>query len=88
MNFNFNLSGLAFSLGVAALVIMTITFTGILLGLKFRSTGYKILVLILSLGTSVLSYFCFRHEMNFPIIGSLFLVESFVGFAILFVRKH
>ena len=87
MNFNFNLSGLAFTLGVAALVIIAITFTVILLGLKFRSIGYKIVVLILSLGAAALSFFCFRHEMNFPIIGTFFLVESFVGFAIVFVRK-
>jgi len=44
-------------------------------------------VLFLSLGTSVLAYFCFRHEVNFPMIGALFVFESFVGFAILFVRK-
>lgn len=88
MNLNFNLSGLAFTLGVPALVIMAITFTGILLGLKFRSTGYKLVVFILSLGTSALAYLCFRHEMNFPIIGTLFLAESFIGFTITFVRKR
>lgn len=86
MNFN-GLNDLFFYFGVAALVIMVITFIGILLGLKFRNIGYKIVVLILSLGAAVLSYFCFRHEFNFPMIGSLFLVESFIGFTIIFVRK-
>jgi hypothetical protein len=88
MNIHFNLDGLSFTLGVIAFVIMAITLTGILLGLKFRSIGYKIVVFILSLGASVLSYFCFRHEMNFPMIGTLFLFESFVGFVIIFVRRH
>nr|WP_294862473.1 hypothetical protein [uncultured Fluviicola sp.] len=86
MNFN-GLNDLDLYFGVAALAIMLVTLTGILLGLKFRTIGYKVVVLVLSLGVSVLSYFCFRHEINFPIIGSLFLVESLVGFAIIFVRK-
>jgi hypothetical protein len=88
MNINFNgLDDLSFYLAVTASVIMFLTFTGILLGLKFRSIGYKLFVLFLSLGTSVLAYFCFRHEINFPMIGALFVFESFVGFAIIFVRK-
>lgn len=86
MNFS-GLNDLDFYAGAIALVIMLLTFSGILLGLKFRNTGYKIVVLFLSLGTSVLAYFCFRHEINFPIIGSLFVFESFVGFALIFVRK-
>lgn len=87
MNFN-GLNKLDFYFGVVALVILVLTLTGILLGLKFRTTGYKIVVFILSLGTSVLTYFCFRHEINFPIIGSLFLVESLAGFVITFWRKR
>jgi hypothetical protein len=86
MNFN-GLDDLDFYLGLIALAIMLVTLIGILLGLKFRSIGYKIVVFVLSLGTSVLTYFCFQHEINFPIIGTLFLVESFIGFAIIFVRK-
>ena len=88
MNIHFNLDGLSFTLGVIAFVIMAVTLTGILLGLKFRNIGYKIVVLLLSLGTAVLSFFCFQHEMNFPMIGTLFLFESFIGFVIIFVRKH
>ncbi|AEA43266.1 hypothetical protein [Fluviicola taffensis] len=86
MNFN-GLNNLTFYFGLAALAIMLVSLIGILLGLKFRSIGYKIVVLVLSLGAAVLSYFCFRHEFNFPMIGSLFLVESFIGFTIIFVRK-
>ena len=87
MNFN-GLDDLDFYFGVAALVILALTLTGILLGLKFRTTGYKIVVFVLSLGTSVLTYFCFRHEIDFPIIGSLFLVESLTGLMIVFLLKR
>jgi CHASE2 domain-containing sensor protein len=86
MNFN-GLNDLDFYFGAIALAIMFVTAIFILLGLKFRSTGYKIFVLLLTLGTSVLAYFSFRHEMNFPIIGSLFLIETGMGIWIIFVRK-
>lgn len=87
---NFHLGGLNdlnFYFGVIALVLMAITLTGILLDLKIRSLGYKLFVLFLSLGTSVLAYFCYRHEVNFPMIGALFAIESAVGFVIVFMRK-
>jgi hypothetical protein len=86
MNFN-GLNDLSYYIGSIALAIMFVTTLFILLGLKFRNTGYKIFVLLLALGTSVLAYFCFRHEMNFPIIGSLFLIETGIVFCIIFVKR-
>jgi hypothetical protein len=86
MNFN-GLDELDFYFGASALAIMFVTSVFILLGLKYSSTGYKIFVLLLTLGTSVLAYFCFRHEMNFPVIGSLFLIETGIGIRIIFVRR-
>jgi CHASE2 domain-containing sensor protein len=86
MNFN-GLNDLNYYIGSVALAIMFVTSVFILLGLKFRSSGYKIFVLLLTLGTSVLAYFCFRHEMNFPIIGSLFLIETAMGIWIIFVKR-
>jgi hypothetical protein len=87
MNFN-GLNHLDFYIGAVALSIMFVTTILILLGLKFRSTGYKIVVLLLSFGTSVLAYFCFRHELNFTMIGSLFVIETGVGFWIALSRRR
>ena len=86
MNFN-GLDNLDFYFGLTALVIMFVTLIGILLGLKFRSIGYKIVVFVLSLCAAVLAYFCFRHEIDFPIIGTLFSIECIIGFVIIFLRK-
>ena len=86
MNFN-GLNDLSYYIGSIALAIMFVTAVFILLGLKFRSSGYKIFILLLTLGTSVLAYFSFRHEVNFPVIGSLFLIETGMGIWIIFVRK-
>jgi hypothetical protein len=81
MNFN-GLDHLNYTIGLYALAIMFVTVILILLGLKFRNLGYKAVVFVLSLGTLVLTYFCFRHEVNFPITGSLFLIESILGFGL------
>jgi hypothetical protein len=83
MNLN-GLKDLDLYFGATALGIMLIILIAILLGLKFRSIGYKIFVVILSLGLLIPVYFCFRHELNFPIIGTLFLIESLAGFLIAF----
>lgn len=51
----------------------------ILIGIRKRKTGYRIFLTIINVLFLVPVYFCFQHEMQHYIGGTILLLVAFIG---------